>query len=58
MVAYAGLAGLALLGGLAFGRLELTILAVPFLLAILVGALITRERLIDGWMTVDRQRLL
>jgi uncharacterized protein (DUF58 family) len=58
VVAYAGLAGLALLGGLAFGRPELTILAVPFLLAILVGALITREQVIEGSMAVDRRRLL
>ncbi|HKV32378.1 MAG TPA: DUF58 domain-containing protein [Candidatus Dormibacteraeota bacterium] len=58
VVAYAGLAGLALLGGLAFGRPELTILAVPFLLAILVGALITREHVIESSMAVDRLRLL
>jgi uncharacterized protein (DUF58 family) len=58
VVTYAGLAGLALLGGLAFGRPELTILAVPFLLAILVGALITREQVIEGSMAVDRPRLL
>jgi uncharacterized protein (DUF58 family) len=58
VVAYAGLAGLALLGGLAFGRPELTILAVPFLLAILVGALITREHVIEAAMAVDRPRLL
>jgi uncharacterized protein (DUF58 family) len=58
VVTYAGLAGLALLGGLAFGRPVLTILAVPFLLAILVGALITREQVIEGSMAVDRRRLL
>jgi uncharacterized protein (DUF58 family) len=58
VLAYAGLVGLALLGGLAFGRLELTVLAVPFLLAIVAGVLITREHLIDGSIAVDRSRLL
>jgi len=58
VLAYAGLAGLALLGGLAFGRLEPTILAVPFLLAIVVGVLLTREHAIEGLAVVDRSRLL
>src|SRR4029077_3483365 len=58
VLAYAGLAGLALLGGLAFGRLELTILAVPFLLAIVAGVLLTREHAIEGLAVVDRSRLL
>jgi len=58
MLAYAGLAGLALLGGLAFGRVELTVLAVPFLLAIVTGALITSEHAIRVSTAVDRTRLL
>lgn len=58
MLTYAGLAGLALLAGLAFGRLELTVLAVPFLLAIVSGALIASEHTIQVSMAVDRTRLL
>ena len=58
LLAYASLAGLALLGGLAFGRLELTVLAVPFLLAIVVGALLTSEHDVRVSMAVDRTRLL
>jgi uncharacterized protein (DUF58 family) len=55
---YAGLAGLALLGGLAFGRLELTVLALPFLLAIVTGTLATSVPALQGSIAGDRTRLL
>jgi len=58
LLTYAGLAGLALLAGLTFGRLELTVLAVPFLLAIVSGALIVSEHAIEVSIAVDRTRLL
>jgi uncharacterized protein (DUF58 family) len=58
LLTYAGLAGLALLAGLVFGRLELTVLAVPFLLAIVSGALIVSEHVIEVSIDVDRTRLL
>src|ERR1700747_3766449 len=56
--AYAWLGGLALFGGLAFGRLELTVLAVPFLLAIVSGGLLAREQAVQVSTTVNRTRLL
>ena len=58
MLTYVGFAGLALLGGLAFGRPELTVLGVPFLLALVTGALFAREHVIHASTSVDRTRLL
>ena len=58
MVAYPALAGLALLGGLASGRPELTILALPFLLAILVGALAAAPRVIRVSAALVKSRLM
>jgi uncharacterized protein (DUF58 family) len=58
LLTYTGLAGLGLLAGLTFGRLELTVLAVPFLLAIVSGALIVSEHAIEVSIAVDRKRLL
>jgi uncharacterized protein (DUF58 family) len=56
--AYTGLAGLFLLGGLAFGRPELTVLAIPFLLAVLVGVAMTAPRSIRVSMVLARSRVL
>jgi uncharacterized protein (DUF58 family) len=58
LLTYAGLAGLALLAGLTLGRLELTVLAVPFLLAIVSGTWIVSEHAIEVSVAVDRKRLL
>jgi uncharacterized protein (DUF58 family) len=55
---YAGLAGLALLAGLAFGRPELTVLALPFLAAILAGSLGARPRELHVSLALDQAQLL
>src|SRR4029077_6495036 len=58
VLAYTGLAGPALLGGLALGRLELALLAVPVLIGIVAGVLLPREHPIEGLAVVYRSRLL
>jgi uncharacterized protein (DUF58 family) len=58
LVAYAGLAAVGLVAGLAAGRVELVALAAPFALAAALGASITREPRIAGRLTLDRERAL
>jgi uncharacterized protein (DUF58 family) len=58
LAAYAGIAGLALLAGLAFGRIELVALAAPFALAAVVGAAIARTPELDVTLRLDRERAL
>jgi uncharacterized protein (DUF58 family) len=55
---YAGLAALALLAGLALGRVELIALAAPFALAAAVGAALPRNPEIEATLTLDRERAL
>ena len=58
LVAYAGLAAIGLVAGLAAGRVELVALAAPFALAAALGASITREPTLAGTVTLDRDRAL
>jgi uncharacterized protein (DUF58 family) len=58
LAAYAGIAALALLAGLAFGRIELVALAAPFALAAVVGAAIARTPQLDVTLRLDRARSL
>jgi uncharacterized protein (DUF58 family) len=58
LAAYAGLAALGLLGGLAAGRVEIVVLAAPFALAAALGAAVGREPAIRGRVLVDRERAL
>lgn len=58
IAAYAGLAALGLLAGLAAGRLELVALAAPFALAAALGAAVGREPAITGSVELDRERTL
>lgn len=58
LAAYAGLAALALLGGLAAGRIEMVALAAPFALAAALGAALGREPAIRGRVLLDRERAL
>jgi uncharacterized protein (DUF58 family) len=58
LVAYAGLAAVGLVAGLAAGRVELVALAAPFALAAALGASLTREPRIAGRLTLDRERAL
>lgn len=58
LVAYAGLAAIGLVAGLAAGRVELVALAAPFALAAALGASLTREPRIAGRLQLDRDRAL
>jgi len=58
LAAYAGLAAVGLVVGLAAGRVELVALAAPFALAAAVGASLTREPTLHGSFTLDRDRAL
>jgi len=58
LVAYAGLAAVGLVAGLAAGRVELVALAAPFALAAALGASLAREPRIAGRLTLDRERAL
>ena len=56
--AYAGLAAIALITGLAAGRVELVALAAPFALAAVAGAAIARDPAIEATLVLDRERAL
>lgn len=58
MIAYPGLAGLALLAGLAFGRPELTVLAIPFLAAMLIASLSSGPSQLQASLVLTGSRLL
>jgi uncharacterized protein (DUF58 family) len=58
LAAYAGLAAIGLVAGLAAGRIEIVALAAPFALAAAVGAAITRDPAVRGRLTLDRERAL
>ena len=58
LAGYAGLAALALVAGLAAGRVELVALAAPFALAAAIGAAAGREPQLDATLTLDRERAL
>lgn len=58
LVAYAGLAAIGLLAGLATGHIELVALAAPFALAAAIGAVGAREPALGGSLTLDRERAL
>jgi uncharacterized protein (DUF58 family) len=57
-VAYAGLAAIGLIAGLAAGRVELVALAAPFALAAALGAASGREPGLSGTLALDRERAL
>jgi len=58
LVAYAGLAAVGLVAGLAAGRVELVALAAPFALAAALGASLARQPQLTGTITLDRERAL
>ena len=58
LAAYAGLAAIALIAGLAAGRVELVALAAPFALASVAGAAIARDPEIKATLVLDRERAL
>jgi uncharacterized protein (DUF58 family) len=58
LAAYAGLAAIGLVAGLAAGRIEIVALAAPFALAAAVGAAITRDPGVRGRLAFDRERAL
>jgi len=58
LAGYAGLAALALVAGLAAGRVELVALAAPFALAAVIGAAAGREPRLDARLALDRERAL
>jgi uncharacterized protein (DUF58 family) len=58
LAAYAGLAALLLIAGLAAGRVELVALAAPFALAAFVGAAVARDPQIEVEINIDRSRVL
>ena len=58
LAAYAGLAAIALIAGLAAGRVELVALAAPFALAAVAGAAIARDPEIKATLVLDRERAL
>ena len=58
LAAYAGLAALLLIAGLAAGRIELVALAAPFALAAVVGAGAARNPQLDVEFRLDRERVL
>jgi uncharacterized protein (DUF58 family) len=58
LAAYAGLAALLLIAGLAAGRVELVALAAPFALAAFVGAAVARDPQLEVELRIDRERVL
>lgn len=58
LAAYAGLAAIGLVAGLAAGRIEIVALAAPFAIAAAVGAAITRDPAVQGRLMLDRERAL
>lgn len=58
LAAYAGLAAIGLVVGLAIGRVELVALAAPFALAAVLGAAFVREPDLQGTLSLDRERAL
>lgn len=58
LAAYAGIAALGLLAGLASGRIELVAVAAPFALAAVVGAAAGRAPQLDVAFRIDRERAL
>jgi uncharacterized protein (DUF58 family) len=58
LAAYAGLAAIGLVAGLAAGRVGLIALAAPFVLAAALGAAVTRQPSLTGAIRLDRERAL
>lgn len=58
LAAYAGLAAIGLVVGIAAGRIELVALAAPFALAAALGAAGRRDPAVAGTLTLDRERAL
>ncbi|MFN2468999.1 MAG: DUF58 domain-containing protein [Gaiellaceae bacterium] len=58
LAAYAGLAALGLLAGLALGRPELVVLGAPFALTIALGVALAPDPLLDASLRLDRERVL
>ncbi len=58
LAAYAGLAAIGLIAGLAAGRVELVALAAPFALAAVAGAALARDPGIEATLVLDRERAL
>ncbi|HVP75695.1 MAG TPA: DUF58 domain-containing protein [Gaiellaceae bacterium] len=58
LAAYAGLAAIGLIAGLAAGRVELVALAAPFALAAVAGAALARDPGIEARLVLDRERAL
>ena len=58
LAGYAGLAAIALIAGLAAGRVELVALAAPFALAAVAGAALARDPAIEATLELDRERAL
>jgi uncharacterized protein (DUF58 family) len=58
LAGYASLAAVALLAGLALGRVELVALAAPFALASLAGAALARDPRTEATLDLDRERAL
>jgi uncharacterized protein (DUF58 family) len=58
LAAYAGLAAIGLIAGLAAGRVELVALAAPFALAAVAGAALARDPAIEATLVLDRERAL
>ena len=58
LAAYAGLAAIGLIAGLAAGRVELVALAAPFALAAVAGAALARDPAIEATLELDRERAL
>jgi len=58
LAAYAGLAAIGLIVGLAAGRVELVALAAPFALAAVAGATLARDPAIEATLELDRERAL
>jgi uncharacterized protein (DUF58 family) len=56
--AYAGLAALGLIGGLALGLPELVVLAAPFALVVVLGLAAAREPQVEVGLELDRERAL
>lgn len=58
LAAYAGLAAVGLLAGLALGRVELIALAAPFALAAVAAAAPARDPQLEATLVLDRERAL
>ena len=58
LAAYAGLAAIGLIAGLAAGRVELVALAAPFALAAVAGAALAHDPAIEATLVLDRERAL